>query len=461
MSRVRPEPDAPHSGQLCLAAALEYVSAGLALLPLAPGGKAPLAELLPKDQCGRAVWKPLALRPVSAAEVQEWFAKEPECNIGIITGQASGGLVVADFDAPPPGNWPRPITPSVITGRGEHLYYRSEQRVGCHYLLGPDGRHVGEVKGEGGYVVAPPSRHGSGRRYNWKAGLSPTELNWSFAAAPAWTSPSMKAPLQAGASEASMNTGEASMSEASMNTRIHTCFTSGEFPGLKELYRNPEVTRAVTAKLGIPRAAVERVGQKFCCVIAGHEESRPSAALFRQDDGHLLYHDFHRRSGREWFTLAEVYASRFYGRAVKLNRPEQATWQLRLLVDAGVLSAAAVPVVELPPEVSDTARRVYQGFRLLLGCKWLHTPQTPTVFSWRFAAAWCQASERLIGEAMQYLLGRGYLLPAGKQPCRGRELALFLPGTVGDVALHEVRRIFPGAQEIPVHEKRARKNLNP
>jgi hypothetical protein len=60
---------------------------------------------------------------------------------------------------------------------------------------------------------------------------------------------------------------------------------------------------------------------------------------------------------------------------------------------------------------------------LLLGCKWWHTPQAPTMFSWRFAAAWCGLGERHVGEAMHWLLAHGWLRQVG----RYRGMVLFLP----------------------------------
>ena len=41
-----------------------------------------------------------------------------------------------------------------------------------------------DVRGDGGYVVAPPSVHASGRRYTWHAGRGPHQI--SPVAAPGW-----------------------------------------------------------------------------------------------------------------------------------------------------------------------------------------------------------------------------------------------------------------------------------
>jgi hypothetical protein len=56
----------------------------------------------------------------------------------------------------------------------------------------------------------------------------------------------------------------------------------------------------------------------------------------------------------------------------------------------------------------------YQGFIHLLACKWLYNYGKPSTFSWRFAAGWCGVSERMAGEAIQWLLKHHYLRITGK-----------------------------------------------
>ncbi|HLI78147.1 MAG TPA: bifunctional DNA primase/polymerase, partial [Acidobacteriaceae bacterium] len=65
------------------------------------------------------------------------------------------------------------------TGRGEHRYYRHPGREVRNFA----GRVQGlDLRGDGGYVVAPPSLHPSGRRYEWA--LSPQDAPPSEM--PAW-----------------------------------------------------------------------------------------------------------------------------------------------------------------------------------------------------------------------------------------------------------------------------------
>ena len=108
-----------------------------------------------------------------------WWNKWPNASIGIATGSISQ-LVVIDEDVDPDKGldgvdsirrWERdhsalPETARALTGRGGvHLYYRYEGndiRNSAGLLEGVD------VRGEGGFVVAPPSIHPNGRDYAWE-----------------------------------------------------------------------------------------------------------------------------------------------------------------------------------------------------------------------------------------------------------------------------------------------------
>jgi hypothetical protein len=170
---------------------------------------------------------------------------------------------------------------------------------------------------------------------------------------------------------------------------------------------------------------IDRVGHAFSCVLPGHEEAHPSASLhWDPHTGALQYRDWHAKNGVAWYTLPDVRASLAFGQALRLHGPSVATWQLRLLVEAGILEPYPVLARPLPLAAPAAVRHVYEGFLLLLRCKWWHTPQAPSMFAWRFAAAWCGLEVRHVGEAMQWLLVHGWLRQVGQY----RGMALFLPG---------------------------------
>jgi hypothetical protein len=107
-----------------------------------------------------------------ARQIEAWWRKWPDANIGIATGAVSG-IVVFDIDGATGratlqrlveehGQMPR--TAIVKTGRGWHLYFA----MPCPCAPIPCSTGDGlDVRGDGGYVVAPPSRHASGHVYRW------------------------------------------------------------------------------------------------------------------------------------------------------------------------------------------------------------------------------------------------------------------------------------------------------
>jgi hypothetical protein len=116
--------------------------------------------------------------------VRRFWRCWPDANIGIATGLESGILVV-DLDDPHAVDEIRlPDSPCSVTGRGgRHVLYR--RPPGGRYLtatrvLGPE--LAVDSRADGGYIVAPPSVHLSGRAYTWD--LDPAET--PLADAPAW-----------------------------------------------------------------------------------------------------------------------------------------------------------------------------------------------------------------------------------------------------------------------------------
>jgi len=108
------------------------------------------------------------------------WAAYPNANIAIATG-AGSGLTVIDIDdeaaaAPVLEFFPTPPTVTATTGRGRHLYYTHSTGVKSENK--PFGEDTGiDVKSNGGYVIAPPSLHASGKRYAWADGQAPYDTD--------------------------------------------------------------------------------------------------------------------------------------------------------------------------------------------------------------------------------------------------------------------------------------------
>lgn len=110
------------------------------------------------------------------AQIAEWWRRYPDAGIGIATGK---GLLVLDVDVKPgkvgeasmaavvQRHGPLPPTYTVRTGSGGwHLYFAYDASSGAYLRksLGTLAKDL-DVMAEGGFVVAPPSPHISGRAY--------------------------------------------------------------------------------------------------------------------------------------------------------------------------------------------------------------------------------------------------------------------------------------------------------
>jgi Bifunctional DNA primase/polymerase, N-terminal/Primase C terminal 1 (PriCT-1) len=129
---------------------LEYAERGWPVFPCMPGGKKPLTRHGHLDAT------------TDRSRITAWWNRWPDANIGIPTGEGSGILALdvdqrAGLDALKAEHGELPATRTHSTGSG-----------GMHYLLAyPAGAEIRnsagklskglDVRGEGGYIVVPPS----------------------------------------------------------------------------------------------------------------------------------------------------------------------------------------------------------------------------------------------------------------------------------------------------------------
>lgn len=127
------------------------------------------------------------------ALIRCWFERWPEANIGIATGTVSG-FDVLDIDPRAGGSEnlfdlerKHGELPSTVTastgGGGSHFFFQHNANGKNRTGAGAIAPGV-ELKAEGGYIVAPPSLHESGKRYSWVSGCAPGELE--IARMPDW-----------------------------------------------------------------------------------------------------------------------------------------------------------------------------------------------------------------------------------------------------------------------------------
>jgi replicative DNA helicase len=157
--------------------ALSYLEKGFSVIPLVSppmaSKKLSQEEFIRKCKTPLLGWKEFQSRHPTVEEVTGWFTKWPDASIGIVTGKISN-LIVFDLDSEHAVKYAEdeggfPDTPKVITGKGSHAYMRYpgfEVRNDVRKELDID------IRGDGGYVVAPPSIHGNGNQYTWEEGFS-------------------------------------------------------------------------------------------------------------------------------------------------------------------------------------------------------------------------------------------------------------------------------------------------
>lgn len=138
------------------ATAESWLDNGIAVIPVAYRDKRPSLHS----------WREFQTRLPTLAEIRQWFQSRLN-NIAIVTGWR--GLVVLDFDQRPAyelwRDWSREAAPkarfsyTVETARGIHVYLFVDEPT-------PTARAgTIDIKAMGGYVLAPPSIHPSGRPY--------------------------------------------------------------------------------------------------------------------------------------------------------------------------------------------------------------------------------------------------------------------------------------------------------
>ena len=157
-----PEPD-------MLGEALAPAELGLPVFPCHKGGKRPVGWLVPNG---------LKNATTDSDTIRSWWSSG-DWNIGI----ATGSIVVIDVDpdkggddsmsrlVAEHGSLPKTVM-SRTGGGGSHVFFQQPpgESIGCSASAVAPGV---DVRGVGGYIIAPPSQHASGKRYEWFPNLHP------------------------------------------------------------------------------------------------------------------------------------------------------------------------------------------------------------------------------------------------------------------------------------------------
>lgn len=142
-----------------LTAALDYLQKGYSVIPVKRADKKPLIT----------TWKEFQIKPPTEEQVRGWWFTWPDANIAIITGAISK-LVVVDLDKElnfdQVNGWLKNFEADdsfiVKSQRGWHIYFKHPE-----FAINNSAKIEGyiDLRGDGGYIVAPPSVHASGFIY--------------------------------------------------------------------------------------------------------------------------------------------------------------------------------------------------------------------------------------------------------------------------------------------------------
>jgi hypothetical protein len=163
-----------------LEAALEYLKRGWAVVPARERAKWPIVR-----------WQRFQQEMPTEEQMMRWYERWPKANLAVITGEISG-IVVIDIDPKHAGEeslaamearhgaLPKTVE-SVTGGGGRHLYFAypgREVRNRAGLAPGID------MRGHGGCIIVPPSVHPSGKKYQWRSGHAPGQVE--LAPLPVW-----------------------------------------------------------------------------------------------------------------------------------------------------------------------------------------------------------------------------------------------------------------------------------
>lgn len=165
------------AGNQLLEAALVYARRGWPVLPLHSITKDHCT--CGKPDCGSPAKHPrtehgLTDASTEPSQLQAWWTQWPDANIGITTGRHSR-IVVLDCDAKSGGpdrirelmdiNGAITTLTSLTGGGGQHWVFQAPPEP-LRNTAGVIATGI-DTRAEGGYIVAPPSIHLSGKKYEW------------------------------------------------------------------------------------------------------------------------------------------------------------------------------------------------------------------------------------------------------------------------------------------------------
>lgn len=150
--------------------AKKYCGLGWSIFPVDARTKRPLVK-----------WKFYQDKFASEEQIRKWWEEYPYAAIGLVTGKISN-LIALDIDGEEGKNYVEkhgvPPTPCIKTKRGNNYLFKHPGFMVQNFVK----KEGLDLRGDGGFVILPPSKHPSGITYEWI--ISPEEED--PANLPAW-----------------------------------------------------------------------------------------------------------------------------------------------------------------------------------------------------------------------------------------------------------------------------------
>lgn len=338
-----------------------YRTAGLQVVPCF------MPHERPTWKCPKlSTWTELRENRVPEATFARWYgpngdnAKRP--NMGLIAGPASENIVVIDLDThkkPEADEWwtgllavnnygDEPETWKQTTGGGgRQIMFRA--RPDWQAPTNKTGIGV-DIRGYGGFAVLPPSKHDSGREYEWEAGCAPYETD--IEDAPEW--------LLAGIDELVARFG----GDTTDRPRVERVATSGDYDAWGHLKdgREDYMTRLVWATvLNLRRdapfvpsqaeqtAAMDEAFETYLRNVTTNHHGELEAGLEKEGRGQTLFAQKWQRAMKQWDGKVAEMAS--LPAPARLQTPETDVAAIHKAFDA-LEAAEGLLDKETTPEIS-------------------------------------------------------------------------------------------------------------
>lgn len=263
----------PSKGDTTLSAwASAYAEYGWPVFPLRPRDKTPLTKNGFQDAT------------VHPDQIAEWWTVWPDANIGLPTGICFDvldvdGLPAAEALKAHIGHGYFHAGPVAKTGKGWHFLFEVTGRGNGAKLL-PD--TALDFRGLGGYIVAPPSMHPKGHRYEW------TERDYTHAPAPItdWLMPLLR--REAKPKRLVLKPFNPDRTEAEEWTLMQAGkVLTDQLPrAIRQRANRPDIFEVWERRQGIP---LRDRGSYAVTACPFHEDSTPSFTLYPDDNTFHCY----------------------------------------------------------------------------------------------------------------------------------------------------------------------------